>query len=384
MTEQGDTVDQAPTREELDARLEAQGESYWDIVRAQFKRNHQGMVGLAFIALIVVVALLAPLIANDRPVVCKYKGDVQFPAFATYVDNWVPWQSLRYDLQSWEMTDGYFPFSAYYPELDKQTWKEAQANEPEAFEWAIWPPVPWNPSKFDETAIKTEPSMESGHLLGTDDQGRDVLSRIIHGCVVAIIVGVVAMSIATALGVVLGLLAGYLGGWTDMVLSRIVEVVMCFPTFFLIIAVISFLEKSIVNIMVVIGFVRWTGIFRLIRGEAIACRGKEYIVAARATGTPLRTMLFRHLLPNTVTPVFVSVAFGIASAVLMETSLSFLGFGDTSVPSWGEIVSQGRQYTAEGLTHLVIWPGVAIFVTLTAFNLFGQGLRDAMDPRLRR
>jgi len=183
--------------------------------------------------------------------------------------------------------------------------------------------------------------------------------------------------------VLLGLLAGYLGGWTDMVLSRIVEIVMCFPTFFLIIAVIAFVSPSIVNIMIVIGLVTWTGIFRLIRGEVLKCRAEEYIIASRALGTPLWRVLFRHLLPNAVAPVFVRVAFGIAGAVLLETSLAFLGFGDPSVPSWGEIVSQGRQYIAEGLTHLVIWPGIAIFVTLTAFNLFGQGLRDAMDPRLR-
>ena len=198
------------------------------------------------------------------------------------------------------------------------------------------------------------------------------------------LVGVVAMGIATLIGVSLGVTAGFLGGGADLVLSRMTEIVMCFPTFFLIITVISLVERSIFNVMAVIGFVSWTGIFRLVRGEVLRVKTLDYVMAAKAIGVPTRRLMFRHVLPNAVAPVFVSVAFGVAGAVLTETSLSFLGFGDTSLPSWGEIVSQGRLYTVEGLTYLVLWPGLTIFVTLTAFNLFGQGLRDAMDPRLRR
>jgi len=201
--------------------------------------------------------------------------------------------------------------------------------------------------------------------------------------VVAWLVGVISMGIATGIGVVLGVIAGYVRGWVDIVLSRFVEVVICFPVFFLIIAVIAFLEPSIVNIMIVIGCVRWTGIFRLIRGEVIATRSLEYIQAAEALGVPPWQIMYRHILPNAISPVFVAVAFGIAGAVLLETSLSFLGFGDPNVASWGEIVQQGRTYVSQGLWHLTVFPGLAIFVMLTAFNLFGQGLRDAMDPRLR-
>ena len=159
---------------------------------------------------------------------------------------------------------------------------------------------------------------------------------------------------------------------------------MCFPTFFLIITVIAFLPPSNLNIMLVIGLIGWTGIFRLVRGEVLKNKELDYVMAARALGFSERRIMFRQILPNAVAPVLITVAFGIAGAVLTETSLSFLGFGDISVPSWGEIISQGRLYVIEGLTHLVLWPGVAIFLTLTAFNLFGQGLRDAMDPRLRR
>jgi len=372
-------------RADLAKQQESQGRSYWSIVRTQFRKNRQGMLGLWLIVAIVTVAALAPLLANDRPIICSYKGSLRFPAFATYVDNWVPWQGMRYGLKSFEFPPDSrnFPFSEHYEDLGGLSWKQARDQESDEFGFALWPPIPWNPQQFDADAIKERPSLASGHLLGTDDRGRDVLARLVHGCVVAITVGVVAMGIATLIGVLLGVTAGYFGRWVDLALSRVVEVVMCFPTFFLIIAVISFVPPSIVNIMLVIGLVSWTGIFRLIRGEVLKCRAQEYVTAAEALGIPRRSVMFRHILPNAVAPVFVAVAFGIAGAVLTESSLSFLGFGDVNASSWGEVVSQGRQYVAEGLTHLVLAPGIVIFVTLTAFNLFGQGLRDAMDPRLR-
>jgi len=374
---------QDDTHQETPAPSARRSQSYWAIVWKQLKKNRPGMLGLWVIVGLMTIAGLAPILANDRPIVVRYKGELQFPAFTTYVDVWVPWKSMRYELKSWKMKDNppYFPFSEYYPELEGRTWKELK-DSPE-LTFGVWPPIPWHPNQFDATALKLRPTRETGHYLGTDDQGRDVLSRLIHGTVVAMIVGLVAMGLASFIGVSLGLIAGYMGGWVDLVLSRITEVVMCFPTFFLIIAVIAFLEPSIVNIMMVIGLVGWTGIFRLIRGEVLRARSLDYVTAAQALGTPTWRIMFRQILPNAISPVFVSIAFGIAGAVLTETSLSFLGFGDTSVPSWGETVSQGRAYVSQGLWHLTVYPGLAIFFTLTAFNLFGQGLRDAMDPKLR-
>lgn len=370
-----------PDRETLEAEQKKRGEGYWAIVRGQLRKNRAGMAGFWIIVVIVVTALLAPLIANDRPVVCTYKGNLSFPAFTTYVDAWVPWPSMRSGMKSWQPADGVLPFSDYYAELGGKSWKEARETEPEAFGFSVWPPVPWNPHQIGPH-LKSPP--DDLHVFGTDDQGRDVFARMIHGSIVAVTVGIIAMGIATLIGLSLGVTAGYFGGWVDLVLSRLTEIVMCFPTFFLIIAIISFLERSIVNIMAVIGFTSWTGMFRLVRGEVLRVRAQDYVVAARALGIPTRKIMFRHVLPNAVAPVFVSVAFGVAGAVLTETSLSFLGFGDKSMPSWGETVNQGRLYLAEGLTHLASWPGFLIFLTLTAFNLFGQGLRDAMDPRLRR
>ena len=378
-----DAGDAAVERAQLESRQKRGGQSYWALVWAQLKKNRGGMVGLAFIAMIVLTAAFAPLIANDRPIAVRYKGSTCFPAFTTYVDVWVPWQSVRNKMKSWKVGGG-FPFSDHYGILGDRTWKQALDEDAANVSWSVSPPVPWHPTQIDKGAPKARPSTASGHLLGTDDQGRDVLSRIVHGTVVAALVGIVAMGIATTIGIALGVSAGFLGGGVDLVLSRITEIVMCFPTFFLIITVISFVERSIFNVMAVIGFVGWTGIFRLVRGEVLRVKTLDFVMAAKAVGVPTRRLMFRHVLPNAVAPVFVYVAFGVAGAVLTETALSFLGFGDASMPSWGEIVSQGRQYVVEGLDYLVFWPGVAIFVTLTAFNLFGQGLRDAMDPRPRR
>jgi peptide/nickel transport system permease protein len=369
------------SREELEARQRRQSPGYWAIVWSQLKKSRDAMVGLVVIALIVLTALSAPLVANDQPIAVKYKDEVSFPAFTSYVDIWVPWQSARNALKSWKVGDS-FPLGDHYPSLEGRSWKRAMAEDPADVSWSLMPPVPWHPNRFDPEAVKSPP--DDVHKLGTDDTGRDVLARIIHGCAVAVLVGIVSMSVAAFIGITLGVTAGYFGGWTDLVLSRITEIVMCFPVFFLIITVIAFVERSIFNIMVVLGLVSWTGIYRLIRGEVLKCKSLDYVMSAKALGVPTRRIMFRHILPNAVAPVFVAIAFGIASAVLLETSLSFLGFGDISMPSWGEIVSQGRQYVTHGLTYLVLWPGLTIFLTLTAFNLFGQGLRDAMDPRLRR
>lgn len=357
------------------------GETYRARVWRRLRRHRSGLFGLIVVVALMLCAALAPLLANDRPIMAKYKGELVFPAFTTYVDTWVPWRSLKNELKSWEWGEGNFPFSDYYAELEGKRWEDLRGTPELSYD--LWPPIPHSPTQFEPDEIKKKPGEDPAHPLGTDDQGRSVLARLIHGTVVAMLVGLISQSIAVTIGVSLGLAAGYLGGKVDLVLSRLTEVVMCFPTFFLIIAVIAFLEPSIVNIMAVIGGVSWTHIYRLIRGEVLKVRGLEYVTAARALGIPSTRIMFRHVLPNAISPVFVAIAFGVASSVLTETSLSFLGFGDPSAPSWGEIVMQGRAYVAQGLWHLTVFPGLAIFFTLTAFNLLGQGLRDAMDPKLR-
>lgn len=241
--------------------------------------------------------------------------------------------------------------------------------------------APYSPTAYDLNSILMSPNRL--HLLGTDDQGRDVLSRMIFGARISLSVGFVAVSIYIAIGIIVGAVAGYYGGWIDIVISRIIEVMLCFPTFFLILAILAFVGPSIYNIMIVIGLTSWTGIARLVRGEFLRLKDQDYVAAARVSGASDRRIIFRHLLPNALAPVLVSASFGVASAILIESSLSFLGFGvPPYVPSWGGILSASREYM-DVAWWMTIIPGVAIFLTITAYNLVGEGLRDAIDPRMK-
>ncbi len=240
---------------------------------------------------------------------------------------------------------------------------------------------PYSPTEYDLGSALVAP--QSSHWLGTDEQGRDVLSRLVYGARVSLSVGFVAVGISVLLGIFFGSLAGYYGGTIDIVLSRVMEVVMCFPTFFLILAVIAFIGPGVVNIMIVIGATGWTGVARLVRGEFLKLRSQEFVTGVEAMGARSHRVIFRHILPNALSPVMVSASFGVASAILTESSLSFLGFGiQPPTPSWGDILSQSRDFM-DIAWWLTLFPGIAIFVTVTLFNLVGEGLRDAMDPKLR-
>jgi len=220
------------------------------------------------------------------------------------------------------------------------------------------------------------------HWLGTDNIGRDVLMLLIYGSRLAMSVGFVAVGIYVTIGVVLGAIAGYFGGWPDMLISRMIEVVLLFPSFFLILTLVALLGPSIYIIMVVIGITGWPTIARLTRGEVLKQRSIDYTLAARALGSSGFRVVFRHILPNAIAPALVAAPFGIASAIITEAGLTLLGFGVRSpTPSWGYLLQLGNG----NYEHwwLIVTPSVAIFVAVTVFNLAGSGLRDAMDPRLR-
>lgn len=219
------------------------------------------------------------------------------------------------------------------------------------------------------------------HWLGTDTEGRDVLARMIYGTRISLTIGVVAVGIYVAIGVALGALAGFFGGWVDSVISRFIEVMICFPSFFLILTLAALIqERSIFHVMIIIGVTSWTGVARLVRAEFLKHKSLDYVQAAIALGIPKRRIIFGHILPNAIAPVLVSATFGVASAILIESSLSFLGIGDATAASWGETLNTGR---IEGKLWLIIAPGLAIFFVVTVFNLVGEGLRDALDPKLR-
>lgn len=242
--------------------------------------------------------------------------------------------------------------------------------------------APYDPNFINARQVLEPPSWQ--HWCGTDDLGRDVLSRVIYGARISLKVGFVAVGIAVAIGVVVGLLAGYYSGIVDAVLMRIVDIMLCFPAFFLILAVITFLRPDIWYIMAIIGLTGWMGVARLVRAETLSIREMDYIMAARCIGCSNLRIIFRHILPNAMSPVLVSATLGIAGAILTESALSFLGIGvQPPTPSWGNILTSGKDYI-EFAWWLSLFPGLAILVTVLAYNLLGEGIRDALDPRLNR
>lgn len=248
---------------------------------------------------------------------------------------------------------------------------------------AIFAPIlaPYDVAAIDASKILVPPSSE--HLLGTDGLGRDVLSRMIWGARISLLVGFVSAGLACAIGLVLGAIAGYFGGILDAILMRFVDVMLCFPSFFLILAVIAYLSASIWNIMIVIGVTSWMGVCRLVRAEFLSLKQREFMVAAEALGLPPRKVILRHGLPNALAPVFVAFVLGVAGAILTESALSFLGIGvQPPDPSWGNILTEGKS-TIEVAWWLSVYPGLAILVTVLGYNLLGEGLRDVLDPRLR-
>ncbi|SFM73540.1 N-terminal TM domain of oligopeptide transport permease C [Thermodesulforhabdus norvegica] len=360
-------LNQPPT----DEVLYEKPRSYWSAVWNRFRKNRPAMVGVVFIIWLALIAILAPLLANNKPLCVYAEGRLFFPILEGkgYAKTVVTGKDRRREiLLDWKKLRGVKGISPF------------QKMENPVRGWILWPPVPYSPTEHNLFEILQPPGGK--HWLGTDDRGRDVLSRMIHGSRISLSVGMVSVGIAAVFGIILGGMAGYFGGWVDQLINRLIEIMMTIPTFFLIIAIIAFLPPSIYNIMVVIGVTGWTGIARFVRAEFLKLKNLDFVTASRALGTSHARIIFVHMLPNAMAPVLVSVVFGIAGAILTESSLSFLGFGvPPPTPSWGDILSQSRDYI-EFAWWLTLFPGLAIFITITAYNLVGEALRDAMDPRL--
>lgn len=241
--------------------------------------------------------------------------------------------------------------------------------------------APYDPNEINIDGVLEPPSRE--HLLGTDQLGRDVLSRMIWGSRISLKVGFVATGIAMLIGTILGAVAGYYGRWVDSLIMRFVDVMLCFPAFFLILAVIALLEPSIWNIMIVIGLTGWMGITRLVRADFISLKERDFVQAARVIGATDGRIIFRHILPNAMASVLVAATLGVAGAILTESALSFLGIGvQPPTPSWGNILTAGKD-NIDIAWWLSLYPGLAILITVLGYNLLGEGIRDSLDPRLR-
>ncbi|MBX5481989.1 MAG: ABC transporter permease [Myxococcaceae bacterium] len=317
----------------------------------RFRRRRLALIALVLLGAFALVALCADLIASDLPIAVRVEGH-------TYV----------------------LPARTRPPALAHEDMASLRARA----EWLIPPLFERGPDQPHLDAVLHPPGADAP--LGTDELGRDVLARLVHGARLSLVIGLLSVGLYVLIGVVLGALAGWFGGVVDTIVSRVTEVMLAFPTFFLVLAILGVMRvESIVPVMVVIGLTRWTDVSRLVRGEVLRLKTEDYVQASRALGAPPMWVIARHLLPNALGPVLVNATFGIAGAILIETALSFLGFG---VPppqaSWGELLTQAHRYvTWPGAWWLTLFPGMAIFFTVTALNLVGEGLRDAFDPRLR-
>lgn len=331
-------------------------QTYWSLVKHQYKKNKMAVAAIYVVAFLVFLAIFADFLSNSKPLYCKINGESYFPVFKEYV--------VDLGLGKWE---------TQFLNVD---WKTLQ------YETAIWPPVRFSPSEVDLFNTSASPSIESGHFLGTDGIGRDVVAGLIHGSRISLSVGFIAAGVAIFIGIILGSFAGYYGGKVDLAIMRFVEVMQLFPAFFLIITIVALYGSSIWFIMLAIGLTSWTGDTKLVRGEILKVRSMDYVQAAVSLGLSNSRIIFRHVLPNAIAPVLISASFQIAGAILTEAGLSFLGFGVAATKvTWGSVLSEARGATSSW--WLAVFPGFMIFLTVVAYNLVGEGLRDALDPRLR-
>ena len=322
-------------------------------------RGRRGRTGLTCVIFLSLLALLGPLIANDEPIVCRHAGAWHFPALVEVV-HVLPWGSRLVEKSA--------PFRL--PTFDAK-----RDLDPEAF--ALWPPVRFGPEEVSPDVLQA-PS--GRHWLGTDDVGRAVVARLVHGAAASLQVGLASMLIAGLVGVVIGGAAGYFGSWADAMLSRLIEVVVCFPVFFLVLGLMVWLEPGVGNVVLVIGLTRWTSIARYTRAEFIRLKSHDFVAAARASGAGPVRIMGRHLLPNALSPILVSLSFGVAGAILIETALSWLGFGvQPPMPSWGNMLRVAWEHM-ETAPHLLYPPCIAIFLAVLGFNLLGDAVREAANP----
>ena len=330
-------------------------QSYGQIVWRQFRKNRPALVSLWCIALLAFVALTADLIAGNKPYYMEYRGKSYYPAFRQY--------AIHLGVADWPK------------ELKRRrNFKKLKTDV------IIFPPIPYGPGEIRLAEKYASPGRE--HWLGTDRLGRDVLSGLVHGSRYALTIGLVSVGISMCIGLILGALAGYFGGWVDLVLSRFFELWAAIPSFFLILTAAAFFPPSLFFIMIIIGLTSWVGIARLTRSQFLQVRSYDYVSAARSLGYSNSRIMFGHILPNAVGPILIPAAFGVAGAILAESGLSFLGVGvPAEAITWGSLLAGARSNAAAW--WLVLMPGLAIFVTVTLYNLLGDGLRDALDPKLR-
>jgi peptide/nickel transport system permease protein len=355
-----------------------------------------------WIAILVFCAVFAPFLANSMPLLVSQNGDIKAPVlhYLSVEDVWVL-SSFLLLTAIWRLPLGLGqrillfllggtiaallailfvkpPVLVIYDDFRSQ--ENAQVD------WRIMPPIPYAPTDYlrDLNSKGLEaPWQTQGHLhlMGTEENGADVFSRMIHASRISLSIGLIASGIALMIGVVVGGLMGYFSGTVDMLGMRLVEIFEDIPTLFLLLTFVAFFGRSLYMMMVIIGITGWSGYARFVRTEFLKLRQQDYVQAAVASGLPLSSILFRHMLPNGVAPLLVSVSFGIAGAILSEATLSFLGLGVVDAPSWGQMLDQAVKSSTFNW-WMALFPGGAIFITVFSYNLIGEAFRDAIDPKL--
>lgn len=362
-------------------------------------------LGLAWIGLLGLLAVFAPFLANSHPLLLSRNGHIDSPLLRYLTPADVTLLALffaglflalaRASLRAWLgglsgvlIVAGTLSAALVEPPtltIYEQYRQQEAAGE---YDWVVYAPIPYSPKDYQrdrgETGLQPpQASPEADHWFGTEENGADVLARMIHASRIALGIGFIATGIAMILGIFIGGLMGYFSGAVDIIGMRLVEIFEAVPTLFLLLTFVAFFERSLYLLMVIIGITSWSGYARYVRAEFLRLRQQDFVQAALACGLPLRSILFRHMLPNGTGPILVAASFGVASAILAEAVLSFLGLGLVDDPSWGQMLNQAVKSSTFNW-WMAAFPGGAIFLTVFAYNLIGEALRDAIDPYLKK
>jgi peptide/nickel transport system permease protein len=377
--------------------------SYWGQVFAYVLQSGRARAGMAWITFLLLAALLAPVLANTQPLLLKIDGAWSSPAvryltaadlgcFALLVSTVLAAFFRRTSLArratfvcSFTSLVGILGLVFVHPPetVDWQHFRDLErAGKVQS---KLSAPLPFSPNDYqrDDPDARLQPPSWA-HPLGTETNGADVLSRMIHASRIALSIGLISTGISVVIGIAIGGSMGYFAGTLDILGMRLIEVFEAIPTLFLLITFVAFFGRNLYIMMAIIGFTGWTDEARFIRAEFLRLRNQDFVLAAIAAGLPLRSVLFRHLLPNGISPILVTSSFGIASAILYESTLSFLGLGLIEQPSWGQLLNQALDVGGTFTWWIALFPGLAIFLTVFSYNLIGEALRDALDPKIRK
>jgi len=372
------------------------------IIRSAFT-GWGARLGLAWVIFLSFISAFAPILANSMPLIASKNGQVVFPilryisaedvlVMSAFVVLLILWKlSLSFSKKLWifailVMLAGFAGKAFVSP--PKLIVYEKYRETVSEYDWMVLPPIPYSSKDYlrdyGDTGLEAPlADSERTHIMGTDENGADVASRMIHASRIAMSIGFIATGIAMFLGIIIGGQMGYFSGKVDMFGMRLVEIFEAIPVLFLLLTFVAFFGRSIYIMMIIIGVTGWSGYARYIRAEFLKLRKQDYVQAAIASGLSLRSILFRHMLPNGIAPLLVAASFGVASAILAVATLSFLGLGLVDEPSWGQMLNQAVKSSVFNW-WMAAFPGGAIFLTVFAYNLMGEALRDAIDPTVTK